>query len=81
MLNFCHTWELFAIFYCCFILVTKDRYLEILVELNLAICDIPESSIFSCTHTSYLTMILPPQEHRPGYRLAYVNTEIANKYI
>jgi len=33
----------FAIFYCCFILVDKERSLEILIQHNLGLCDILES--------------------------------------
>ena len=46
----------FAILHCCFILVVKERSPEIFVELNLGLCDIPESSIFSCTYIINLIM-------------------------
>ena len=47
----------FAIFYCCFIFLHKKRSPEILVQLNLGLCDILESSIFSCTHIVHLIVI------------------------
>ena len=40
----------FAIFYYCFISVVKEKSPEILVELNLGLSDILESSIVSSTH-------------------------------
>ena len=43
----------FQFFYCCFIFVDKARSLETLVQLNLGLCDILESSIF------YFTYIVP----------------------
>ena len=39
----------FTMFYCCYVFVVKEKS-EILVKLNLGLCDILESSIFSCTH-------------------------------
>ena len=41
MIAFCHPWEIFAIFYCCFMFVDKERS-KILVQLNLGLCDILE---------------------------------------
>ena len=49
--------KFFPTFYCCFIFVDKERALAILVELNLGLCDILESSIFSCPHIIHLLMI------------------------
>ena len=43
--------------YCCFIFVDKKRSLKILVRLNLGLCGILESSIFSCTHIVHLIVI------------------------
>ena len=42
--------ELFTTFHCCFTFVDRERSPEILVQLNLGLCDILESSISSCTH-------------------------------
>ena len=49
--------KFFALFYCCFIIVDKERSPEILVQLNLRLCDILESSIFSSTHIVHLSVI------------------------
>ena len=54
---FCHPWDTFGNFYCCFIIVDKERSLEILVQLNLGLCDILESPVFSCTHVVNLMVI------------------------
>ena len=40
---FCDPWEFLAIFPCCFIFVARERS-EILLEFNLAHCDILERS-------------------------------------
>ena len=40
-----------------FIFVDKKRSPEILVEFNLDLCNIPESSLFSCTHIVHLIVI------------------------
>ena len=54
----CHPWELYCKFIVAFhIFVAKERSLEMLVELNLALCDMQESSIFSCTQTNHLIAI------------------------
>ena len=59
MQAFCHPWESFLhFFYCCYILVAKEKSPEILVELNLGVCDILESSIFSCTHIIYSIVMI-----------------------
>ena len=43
--------DFLAIFYCCFIIVAaKESSPKILVEINLGLCNIQESSIFSCIH-------------------------------
>ena len=47
----------FAIFYCCFMFVQKKRAPEILVQLNLGLCNILESSIFSRTLIVHLIVI------------------------
>jgi len=44
-------------FYCCLMFVHKKRFPEIFVQLNLGLCDILESSIFSCTHIVNLIVI------------------------
>jgi len=54
---FCQHWELFPLFCCCFICAAKERSREILVELNLHLCGILESSIFSCTHIIHSIVI------------------------
>ena len=46
--------NIFAIFYCFFIFLAKERSPEILVQLNLGLCDILEFSIFSCTNIVHL---------------------------
>ena len=46
-----------VILYCCFIFRAKDRSPEMLAEINLGLCDILESSVFSCTHTIHLIVI------------------------
>ena len=40
----------FANFYCCFIFVAKGRSTEILVKLNIDLCDILETSFSAHTH-------------------------------
>ena len=55
---FCHPWEFFTICYCCCVSVVKDESPEILVELNLGLCDILETSIFSCTHIIQLIVMI-----------------------
>ena len=53
---FCYPWE----FFCNLSLViflAKDRSPENLAQLNLGVCDILESSIFSCTHIVHLIVI------------------------
>ena len=47
----------FAVCYCCFILAVKGKCPESLVELNLGLTNIPESSILSCTHIIHLITI------------------------
>ena len=54
---FCHPWKIFCNFCCCFIFVVKEKSPEILVELNLGLSDILESSIFSCTHIIHLIVL------------------------
>ena len=50
---------IFTIFYCCYIFVAaKEKTREILVELNLGLCDILESSIFSFTHIIQLIVMI-----------------------
>ena len=39
-----------VMFYCCCIFLPKERSPEMLVELNLGLCDILASSIFSYKH-------------------------------
>ena len=64
----CHLWaagcqhfatlgKCFANFYFYFIFVAKERSPEILVELNLSLCDLIENSIISCTNIIYLIVI------------------------
>ena len=48
--NFLPHLEIFRNIFCCFIFVAKKRSSEILVELNLGLFGIIESSIFVCTH-------------------------------
>ena len=55
---FCHPWEFFTIFYCCYIFLVKEKYPEILVELNLGLCDILESSIVSYTRIIQLVVMI-----------------------
>ena len=43
-------------FNCCFIFVDNERS-EIVVQLNLGLCKILESSIFSCTHIVHVIVI------------------------
>ena len=38
----------------CIIVVAKEKSPEVMVELNLGLCDILESSIFSYTHIVHL---------------------------
>ena len=47
----------FAMSYCSFIFVDKERSPEILIQLNLGLYDILEISIFSCTHFIHLIVI------------------------
>ena len=44
----------FAIAYCCFIFVAKERPSDILIGLDLGLCEILEASISSCTHIVHL---------------------------
>ena len=46
-----------AIFYGCFIIVAKERYPNILVEINLGLSTIQKYSIFSCMHFIYFIVI------------------------
>ena len=50
MSDFCHLGNFLQFFYCCLIFVDNEKSPEILVQLKLGICDILESSNFSCTH-------------------------------
>ena len=63
----CHPWatgcqlfaapgNFFAIFYCCFIFVAKERS-DVLIELNLGLFEILETSSFSCTHIIHLIVL------------------------
>ena len=60
---FCHPWEFFAKFYCCCIFVPKERYPECMFELNLGLCNVVESSIFSSTHITHLTVIIQSMKY------------------
>ena len=42
-----------AIVYCCSIFLDKERSPNILIGLNLGLCEILETSIFSCTQIIY----------------------------
>ena len=55
--RFLPPWEIFSNVYSCCIFVDKERSPEILVQLILGLCDILESSIFSCTHIIHLIVI------------------------
>ena len=51
MTAFCHPWELFCIFYCCFVLSAKE------VLLKFWLSSILESTIFSCRRIIHLIVI------------------------
>ena len=55
---FCHPWEFFIICYCCYIFLVNEKYPEIMVELNLGLCDILESSIVSYTRIIQLIVMI-----------------------
>ena len=44
-------------FHCCFIFIDKEKSPENLIQPNLGLCDILESSIFSGTHIVLLIVI------------------------
>ena len=57
MPSFCHLENFLVILYCCFIIVAKERYSKILVEINFCLCSMQENSIFSCIHFMHLIVI------------------------